>query len=148
MSTFQFSTDRMTRIASLLASITVCCGCGGGKPWDSVQAVTGVVTYKGNPVKDADLAFFPLDSEFPESVRPWAKSKENGEFVLSTYNNGDGAPSGRYKVTVVHHEVTLSRDTLTTKPNDLPKKYASPETTDLTIEVKNGETKLEPFDLK
>ena len=35
-----------------------------------------------------------------------------------------------------------------TKPNDLPKKYASKETTDLIVEVKEGETKLPAFELK
>jgi len=124
-------------------------GCGGGKPWESVHTVRGVVTHKGKPVKDAELAFFPATEEgFPEAVRPWAKTNENGEFTVSTYNNGDGAPAGRYKVTVVHHEIVISKGAMGTKPNDLPKKYANKDTTDLTAIVERGETNLPEFELK
>lgn len=125
------------------------CGCGeAGHSWDKVYPVSGVVTHKGKPVKDAELAFFPVDEKVPESVRPWAKSSENGEFKLSTYDRDDGAPAGKYRATIVHHEIVISAGSMGTKPNDLPKKYSSRDTTDLIVEVKAGETKLPPFDLK
>lgn len=123
-------------------------GCGSGEPWKTSHPVSGTVTYKGKPVKDAELAFFPLDERFPESVRPLAKTKESGEFVVGTYDRDDGAPAGQYKVTVVHHEIVVSKGGMGTKPNDLPKKYATKETTDLIIEVPSGGTQLPPFELK
>lgn len=139
---------RVTAVGGLFAMLIVG-GCGGGKPWESVHTVRGVVTHKGKPVKDAELAFFPATEEgFPEAVRPWAKTNENGEFTVSTYNNGDGAPAGRYKVTVVHHEIVISKGAMGTKPNDLPKKYANKDTTDLTAIVERGETNLPEFELK
>ncbi len=132
-----------------LSLVALICGCGeANKSWDRVYPVTGVVTHKGKPVKDAELTFFPMDENIPESVRPWAKSSESGEFTLSTYDRGDGAPAGKYKATVVHHEIVVSAGSMGTKPNDLPKKYARKDTTDLIIEVKAEETKLPPLDLK
>ena len=129
--------------------VTSIYGCGEArKSWEKVFAVSGVVTHKGKPVKDAELTFFAVDANVPESVRPWAKSSENGEFTLSTYDRGDGAPAGKYKAVVVHHEIVVSAGAMGTKPNDLPKKYASKDTTDLIVEVKEAETKLPAFELK
>ncbi|HVJ66488.1 MAG TPA: hypothetical protein VM510_00820 [Caulifigura sp.] len=139
----------MSFSSATLALLFLCCGCGeASKPWDKVYPVSGVVTHKGKPIKDAELTLFPVDDKVPEAVRPWAKSSENGEFSLSTYDRGDGAPPGKYKASIVHHEIVVSAGAMGTKPNDLPKKYASRETTDWIIEVKEGETKLPTFDLK
>lgn len=148
MSAERLSSRGISALCGLL-SIVLVCGCGKSKPWEKVVPVKGAVTHKGKPVKDAELAFFPVVEEgFPESVRPWAKTTENGEFSVSTYNNGDGAPTGRYKVTVTHHEIVISGGSMGSKPNDLPKKYASKDTTDLVIDVTAGETTLSPFELK
>jgi hypothetical protein len=137
-----------TALASLL-SVSLLCGCGAGKaPWETVHPAKGAVSKNGKPIKDAELLFFPEDDLVPESVRPRARTTENGEFVVSTYGTGDGAPAGTYKVTVIHHQVVIQKDTVATKPNDLPRKYASPETTDLTIEIAAGENQLAPFNLK
>lgn len=138
---------RKTLVIGLLMGV-ICGGCGGAKPWDKVYPAQGVVTHKGKPVKDAELAFFPIDPEVPEQVRPWAKTNENGEFRLSTYDRDDGAPAGSYKVTIVHHEIVISGGSMGTKPNDLPAKYASKETTDLTVEIEPQDTVIPPIDLK
>ncbi len=131
-----------------LLSLSLFCGCGGSQPWENVYPVKGVVTHKGKPVKDAEIRFFPVDGKFPESVRPWAKSNENGEFVVSTYNRDDGAPAGAYKVTVVHHDIVVSGELMSAKPNDLPKKYATQTSTDLIVDVAQGATTLPSFDLQ
>lgn len=139
---------RVMAVVQGLFVVGVFCGCGGASPWEKVYPAKGQVTHKGKAVKDAELLFFPVDATAPEAVRPWAKSGENGEFTLSTYNNGDGAPAGKYKVTVVHHEIVVSKGAMGTKPNDLPKKYASSETTDLVVDVGTSETTLPPLELK
>lgn len=131
-----------------LLSILLLSGCGKSEPWNKVYPVNGVVTYKGKPVKDAELAFFPLDEQVPDLVRPFARTNENGEFSLTTFNHGDGAPAGKYKVTVVHHEVVVVKDIMTAKPNNLPRKYSNRDSSDLVIEVASRETALEPFELR
>ncbi len=139
---------RGTAISLGLLALAVASGCGQSQPWETAYPTKGVVTHKGKPVKDAEIRFFPVDEKYPESVRPWARSNENGEFVVSTYGRDDGAPGGEYKVTVVHHEIVVSGESMTTRPNDLPKKYASRESTDLTVNVDHQATTLPPLELK
>jgi hypothetical protein len=102
----------------------------------------------GRPVANADIALFPEDPAAPGTVRPKAKSAADGKFVVWTYVEGDGAPAGSYKVTVVHQEVGVSKDTIVAKPNDLPEKYAKVNTTDLKVQVVAGQTEIPPLELR
>lgn len=124
-------------------------GCGGSNsaPWETVYPVAGTVTYQGKPVANADVMLFPQDDSFPATVRPRAKSGADGTFQVWTWQRGDGAPAGSYKVTVVHHEIVVSNGAMGAKPNDLPKKYASPDTTDWVVQIAEEETTIPPFEL-
>ena len=112
------------------------------KPWDITHPVSGTVEFKGKAVENAELSLFPTDASVPESVRPKAKSTVGGKFVLGTYSQSDGAPAGKYKVTVVRNEVSISKDTIVAKPNDLPTKYSSLKTTDIVVEIVEGKNEL------
>ena len=142
--------SRSNSLVLLLTIVAVAVsGCGKAKePWETTHPVSGLVTFKGKPVADAELSFFPEDKTYPESVRPRAKSGPDGKFSVWTYEQGDGAPAGRYKVTAVHFEVGLSKDTVITKPNDLPAKYSRLETTDLVVEIKGEESELPAINLQ
>lgn len=133
--------------ALMLATLASFIGCSKTSTWETTYPVTGHISHKGKPVSGAELAFFPTDPEAPDTVRPKAKSSEDGSFVVWTYQRGDGAPAGSYKVTVVHHAVAVSKDTLVAKPNALPGKYARRDTTDLQIEVQKGVNEIPPFQL-
>lgn len=139
------------RSTALVASgliVSLLAGCSGKEPWETPYPARGTVTFKGKPIPNAELSFHPEDDLVAEMVRPWAKTDETGEFVVSTFNKGDGAPPGRYKVTAVHHEIVISKaGGMGVKPNNLPKKYASRETTDLVVEIAAGESTL-PIQLK
>ena len=52
-----------------------------------VARTSGVVTYQGNPVEDADVIFVP------EGISRTASGRTNasGEFSITTYNTDDGA---------------------------------------------------------
>ncbi len=132
-----------------LAAIATLTGCIKGKePWEITHPVTGTITFKGRPIKDAELSFYPEDKSFPESVRPKAKSIEGGKFEVWTYVQGDGAPAGNYKVTVVHNEVTVSKDTIVAKPNDLPEKLSKLDTTDLQVQIVAGKNEIPAIEIK
>ncbi|MEO8272338.1 MAG: hypothetical protein ABI557_21700 [Aureliella sp.] len=118
------------------------------QPWETTHPAVGTVTLKGRPVANADLAFFPEDERFPTLVRPRAKSTEDGKFVVWTYAQGDGAPAGSYKVTVIHNEVGISKDTIVAKPNDLPKKYSNLQATDIVVNIEEGQNEIPPIDLR
>lgn len=117
-------------------------------PWDITHPTTGQVTFKGAPIADAELSFFPEDKSFPESVRPKAKSSADGKFIAWTYVQGDGVPVGSYKVTVVHNAVSISKGTIVANPNDLPVKYSRLDTTDLKVQVAVGKNEIPSIDLK
>lgn len=143
-------TRRLPSVAIWGLGLALLSGCGRARePWETVYPASGEITFKGRPLKNVELSFHPLDDIVPETVRPWAKTSDSGEFVLSTYNQGDGAPSGRYKVTAVHHEIVVSKGGgMGVKPNNLPGKYASKDTTDWIIEIAEGETKIPRMELK
>ena len=81
---------------------TVLCfsmGCGGGDSGQvPVAPTTGVVTYKGSPLQDAEVIFVP------EKISQTAngRTNANGEFSMTTYNTGDGAVVAANQVLVVN----------------------------------------------
>lgn len=124
-------------------------GCSGGKAaWEKTNPASGVITYKGKAIVDAELSFFPEDKTFPDTVRPKAKSTEGGKFIVWTYAQGDGAPEGSYKVTVIHNEVAVSKDTIVAKPNDLPEKYSKLDSTDIVVKIAAGQHEIPAIELK
>lgn len=128
--------------ALMVFSGSVFSGCAPGNPWEATHPVVGTIEFKGKPIENAELTFFPLDNSAPDTVRPKGKTGADGKFVLGTYTQNDGAPIGKYKVTVVRNEVSVSRDTIVAKPNDLPQKYANLSSTDLEVEITTGQNEL------
>jgi hypothetical protein len=78
----------------LSAAVLAGAGCGGGVKPVKVQ---GVVTLDGNVLSGATVTFAPLQ----QGGRPaGAVTGADGKFWLTTFNTGDGALPGEYKVTV------------------------------------------------
>ena len=136
-------------IPVVLTALTAMIGCSPDKSgWEVTHPASGVITYKGQPIVDAEVAFYPEDQSAPDTVRPRAKTTEGGKFEVWTYTHGDGIPAGNYKVTVVHNEVSVSKGTIVAKPNSLPAKYARVATTQLTVPITAGPNDLQTIDLK
>lgn len=134
---------------AVLLAVLGATGCSGSKnPWEKTFPVSGVVQFKGKTVAGAELAFFPIDASAPDEVRPKAKSDANGRFEASTFTHNDGLPAGKYRVTVVHHEVAVSKGTIVAKPNTLPAKYATLDKTDLQVEILANHKEMITIDLK
>ena len=134
-----------------LLSALIMSGCGSSKgkdPWDTVYPAKGIVTYKGKPVADAEIALFPQGTSIPDTIRPRAKTSEDGTFVVWTNQPGDGAPAGSYKITVVHYPFGEKNGVAFVKPNDLPAKYSRLQSTDLVAEIGQKETEIPPIELK
>jgi hypothetical protein len=74
----------------LLALVSA--GCGKPGP----VKVRGTVTLDGNPLPGATVTFVPRHGGRPAS----AVTLADGTFKLTTFNTGDGALPGEYKVTV------------------------------------------------
>ena len=75
---------------------------------------------------------------------------DQGRFTLTSYKEGDGAPPGEYRVTVVWYLAQRARPGSedTVSANYLPAKYASADTSLLTATVTPGNNDLRPFELK
>ncbi|PQO43358.1 carboxypeptidase regulatory-like domain-containing protein [Blastopirellula marina] len=71
------------------------CGCFGGN--GATEPVQGTVTYNdGTPVKGGTIVFAAVESN-SSSV---GYIQEDGTYVLGTFGETDGAPKGKYAVTV------------------------------------------------
>jgi hypothetical protein len=138
----------MTRRLSLgllwFACAFMAAGCSGKKDEQEkleTKPAQGIVLYNNKPVGNASVGFISLDNR----VRAGGRTDASGSFVLSTYGQDDGAPPGRYKVTVA---VSMSRESepgvLEPEPeggwkkSPIPMKYANPSLTDIVVEVKEG----------
>ena len=111
-----------------------------------VFEVRGEATYKGRPLGDVMVVLKPKESQ-PDVPAPTGRTDANGKFRLGTYLDGDGAPAGAYQVgfTVVRPN-SDNRNLLqkvapvgkTAIPAEVAAKYAKPENSGLTYEVKPG----------
>jgi hypothetical protein len=129
-------------VVLLLGLAGLLAGCGKGQqPWEKLHPAKGVVNYQGKPIAGAMITLIPQRDDYPETVRPTALSKEDGTFEL-------GAPEGEYKALVLHYPVVGSKESPAPGPNDLPRKYAKAETTDLTVTIDAGATDIPPLDLQ
>lgn len=86
------------RLGFLLAIVVIGAGlpgCGGSKKGPKLLRVTGVLTYKGQPVPEARVMFMG-DGSSPPSV---GVTNEEGKFALSSMT-GAGAVPGQHRVAV------------------------------------------------
>jgi len=120
-----------------LALLLFAPGCGKSKY--EIVKVQGTVSYQGQPLKQGDISFIPVQVE-GDGLRRMAVSAINdqGEYVLNSFKPGDGVIPGEYKVIIV------SRDKASTEASDAeiaalkwhaPKVYADVATTPLKATI-------------
>jgi len=137
-------TDRCPRrwafLIGLLVPILLSGGCGKGRERQPVYPVRGQVFIQGQPAAEAFVVFHPVKDDGAQALRPYGYVSADGSFTLTTYEQGDGAPSGEYGVAIVWPEGEEGHDRLNGR-------YMDPKKTKLRAEVKNGPTELAPFRL-
>jgi hypothetical protein len=124
-------------------------GCGPGRK--PVHPVQGKVLVQGQPAARALVTFHPVDAAADtEVLRPVGQADEQGNFTLTTYRQGDGAPAGEYRVTVQWLLATpvnqQTRDEYVTV-NYLPARYGQPASSGLAATVSPGNNQLPAFEL-
>ena len=114
-----------------------------------VYPVEGTVIWKGKPLAEARLEFFPKGWKLkPFSHTPVAVTGQDGRFQLSSYGDGDGAPAGKYTITVVCQDPEAKKQKqMFSTANILPKQYARPDTSGLEVEIVEGKNVVPPLDL-
>lgn len=80
-------------ITGVLLSVA---GCGGG---GITEPVTGKVTFKddGSPVAGGTIVF----ADMTENSSSLGYIEQDGTYTLGTFDESDGAPVGKYKVTII-----------------------------------------------
>ena len=130
---------RRTNAVLCLLTIALIQGCGRSDPHPDrpkVAAVKGSVTYKGKPLANANITFFPDGpGESGSGV-----TESDGSYFLSTYTRKDGAVIGSHVVTV---SVPVPSDgpyvpgfDHLQKKSVIPQSYLDPKTSKLSVEVK------------
>jgi len=90
----------MSHAAGWTIAVVVATGLGCGTR-DKPVPVSGKVTVNGLPVANAGIVFHPKDGKGRPAS---AETDEGGSYRLTTFNAGDGALKGEYRVTVVWEE--------------------------------------------
>lgn len=129
-------------------------GCGGGEP--GLARVSGTVTYKGKPVTPGEVFFTP---EEPGKRGAKGILDSSGRFTLTTFENGDGAYSGKHKVSVISQgpdkpvppkmkDRMMPEDMQGSGDLLVPRKYVSSQTSGLNADVVEGKSNSFDFDLQ
>lgn len=101
------------------------------------MAVKGTVKYKGQPLTGGIANFAPVGADGRRAGTGPISS--NGEFVISSFDAGDGVQPGEYKVFFSPPESTDGSKKEVPK-STFPKKYESAATTDITEKVDAAKT--------
>ena len=126
-----------------LVTIVPFVGCGSN-PHPELRPVSGNITFRGQPVEGASIAFYSESSARLAS----GLTDASGRFHLTSFNTNDGALPGLHKVVVTKSvvddqeqqalsmdEALKTRSTQRRARQALPKKYASADTTPLEVTV-------------
>lgn len=102
-------------------------GCGGGSSASEAVktvAVSGVVTYRGQPVEGATVTFLPGTGVTDQNAKAaFGVTDAQGRYSLTTAQANDGAVPGNYLVTI-SKQMAVGRQP---DPADEEKDYIPPE---------------------
>ncbi len=126
----------------LAVCLTFVSGCGSG---NGLIPVRGRVLLDDQPIEGAAVMFQPVSGGLPATATTGA----NGEFELET-SQAKGATAGENKVSVAKQvAITSNRKTeeseIVPMKSLTPPKYASPQTSGLSVDVQKG---MKPVELK
>ena len=155
-----------------MARLSLCClvvgllltGCNSGEGRVQTYKVKGKVTYNGAPVASATVTFAPQEKGTPTAM---GITDGQGMYTLTTYDSGDGAGAGLYKVLVYKKDQSApstpnvpAHDPTGAGPSGspshsgpkggqkkaggslLPEKYMKADTTTLSKNVVGGENEI------
>lgn len=148
--------NQTVSVGMLLLGFVVAGGCSGSqdkwtKQRPKVYKASGVVKYKDAPVEHAIILYQSGDQT------AHGLTDAQGKFVLTTFNEGDGAIAGTHKISI---RKTVYEEKPTKFNSDeeksvakfakelLPVKYLSAETSGLTAEVTSGGKNTQTFELQ
>jgi len=121
----------------LVALLCGSVGCFGGAVRPKTVPVSGKVTWNGQPLTKGTISFVPTSDAqtFPAS----GEIDSGGNYKLKTFQPGDGAMPGEYRIAVM---VMEGADPAAKKEGTrvLPDKYYRAEKSGLTASIKAGDS--------
>jgi hypothetical protein len=141
-----FPRARYRRCRALLVAVAcevlAVCGCGGDSGQLPTAPVSGTLAYEGKPVAKGTIHFHP-------KVGPPASAiVKDGKFTLTTYKDGDGAVVGKHRVAIEVVEEVPTKDGDTTTKSVIPKKYSSPDSSGIELDIPAGGRSNLQFDVQ
>lgn len=135
---------RRDRLAALaLAGLLAASGCGEPPDRLPLHSASGKVVIDGRPEPRVQIRLHAVDKlNNSGSLQPFAVSDDDGAFRLGTYEEGDGAPAGRYKATLFWPDNPPGPE----RPVDLLQgRYNDASRSELDVTIVEGDNLLKPF---
>ena len=136
-----------TRLLPALA-LAAALGCDGTAERVTTYPVSGQVKYAGKPAAGVKVFLYPTSApavpEIPSN--PHGVTGPDGQFTISTYGDGDGAPEGGYQVILLWPPEVPEGEEAGSEADRLLGWYDAKHST-LTVQVKPGANTLPAFDL-
>ncbi|MBL8848318.1 MAG: hypothetical protein JNG89_01480 [Planctomycetaceae bacterium] len=147
---------RSIRHVGYLGLILTLVGCGSSEPpmqRDTVHKVTGKILIDGKPEPTVAIRLTRLGDADPnagtsKSISPGGFTDTDGTFAIGTYEggaNGDGAPDGKYALTVQWGQVNLLGGRY--EGDKFNGKYADPATSEFIVRVEGGPVQIPTIEL-
>lgn len=127
------------------------CGKSNTPNYKPVVPVRGKVVVSGKPASGAVVCFHPTADPGPRALRSHGRVGDDGVFSLTTYATTDGAPQGKYVVTVywaAPSRTPRNEDDASDLPPDLLRgRFAVRETSVLRATIGDKPVEFAPVDL-
>jgi hypothetical protein len=115
-----------------------------GTAWEHERfTVVGRIHCDGRPAAGAQVKLYRLGTE-PNLSRAtaWGTVARDGRFDVRTLGFAEGAPAGKYAVTVAYEPPIIHGEDFVPGPNVLAPKLADPQTTPLVVEIRRATNDL------
>jgi hypothetical protein len=115
-----------------------------------VHPARGRLVFEDRSTPGATIVLDPVGIKEPTFPRPQGIVKDDGSFVLGTYDREDGAPAGDYRVLVTWfaRAAITDADGSPLPKNLLPARYGKFATSDLTIRIVEGDNQIPVLKLR
>jgi len=128
-----------------ISATALMAGCAEGTKHPPTHPVKGSITLDGKPLAGALVSFIPASGQQPAN----GTTDASGGYTLTSFTRGDGIMVGDYRVVVTKFPPTAGSGSgegeyvpptgeMQPPKNELPAKYAAPETSGFTASVVAG----------
>ncbi len=111
-------------------------GCGEADNAPTTIKTTGLVTFKGQPLTQGNVAFYPED---PSVGHPaMGKIGPDGRYSMTTKKPDDGVVPGEYRVVIESYKEGEDPESKAPRTKILPAKYYDSKLSGLKASIKAG----------